>query len=89
MLKLGVHRALVVISTAEMAKECLGAGDKVFLNHPQTMFVELLAYNSAMFGLSLYGQYWREMRKITTMEFLSNYQIDMFKDVRSQRYDQP
>lgn len=70
MIKLGVHRALVV-STAETAKECLGANDKVFLNRPYTMFAEFLGYNSAMFGLAPYGQYWREIRKITTVELLS------------------
>ncbi|KMS96808.1 hypothetical protein BVRB_8g199900 [Beta vulgaris subsp. vulgaris] len=81
MIKLGVHRALVV-STAETAKECLGANDKVFLNRPYTMFAEFLGYNSAMFGLAPYGQYWREIRKITTVELLSNHQIEMFKDIR-------
>ncbi|XP_021728497.1 cytochrome P450 82C4-like isoform X1 [Chenopodium quinoa] len=82
MIKLGVQRALVV-STAEMAKECLGGtNDKVFLNRPQSIFVEHLAYNGAMLGFSQYGQYWREIRKITTIELLSNHRVEMFKNVR-------
>lgn len=82
MIKLGVRQALVV-STAEMAKECLGGiNDKVFLNRPQNIFVERMGYNSAMFGLSQYGQYWREIRKLTTIELLSNHRLEMFKSVR-------
>lgn len=46
MIKLGVHRA-VAVSTAEMAKECLGASDRVFLNRPHKIFVKLslIVYN--------------------------------------------
>ncbi|KAH9605208.1 hypothetical protein KSS87_018156 [Heliosperma pusillum] len=80
-IKLGVNKALVVSSSA-MAKECLGTNDRVFIDRPQTVFVQHLAYNSAMVGFSRYGPYWREMRKITTVELLSNHRLESFKDVR-------
>ncbi|KAF3618158.1 hypothetical protein T459_13115 [Capsicum annuum] len=35
-----------------------------------------------MFGIAPYGPYWREMRKIVTIEFLSARRIDMFSHVR-------
>lgn len=81
MIKLGVHRALVV-STAEMARECLGTNEKVFVNRPKNIFVEQMAYNSAMMAFSPYGQYWREMRKITASNLLSNHRIEMLKYAR-------
>ncbi|XP_048491294.1 cytochrome P450 CYP82D47-like [Beta vulgaris subsp. vulgaris] len=81
MIQLGVERA-VVVSSAEMARECLGAGDKVFLNRPQKIYVEHMAYNSAMLGFTPYGEYWRQIRKITTIELLSNHRVEMFKNVR-------
>ncbi|XP_010686309.2 cytochrome P450 CYP82D47-like [Beta vulgaris subsp. vulgaris] len=81
MIKLGKDRALVV-SSAEMAKQCLGAGDKVFLNRPHKIFVEHMAYNTALLGFSPYGEYWRELRKIITIELLSNHRVEMFKNVR-------
>lgn len=82
MIKLGANRALVV-STAQTAKECLaGNNDRVFLNRPKTIFVDHLAYDSAMLGFSQYGQYWREIRRITTLELLSNHRIEMFRNVR-------
>ena len=68
MIKLGVEKA-VVVSTSEMAKKCLaGDNDKVFLNRPKKIFVEHLAYKSALIGLSQYGEYWRQIRKIITVE---------------------
>ncbi|KAL9247545.1 hypothetical protein vseg_020967 [Gypsophila vaccaria] len=81
MIRLGFKRALVVSSPA-MAKECLGNGDRVFVGRPQTVFVEHLAFNSAMLGFSPYGPYWREIRKIVTVELLSNRRLEELKNVK-------
>ncbi|KAL9247550.1 hypothetical protein vseg_020971 [Gypsophila vaccaria] len=80
MIRLGVQPVLVV-SSHTMAKECLGV-DRVFVDRPQTVFVECMTYNSAMFGFSPYGPYWREMRKVSIVELLSNHRVEMFKHVR-------
>ncbi|KAL9247547.1 hypothetical protein vseg_020969 [Gypsophila vaccaria] len=81
MIRLGFKKALVVSSPA-VAKECLGNGDRVFVGRPQTVFVEHLAYNSAMVGFSPYGPYWRQIRKIVTVELLSSPRLEEFKDVK-------
>ncbi|KAK9757293.1 hypothetical protein RND81_01G154000 [Saponaria officinalis] len=80
MLNLGVNKALVV-STPELAKECLGSNDKVFVDRPRTIFVKHLGFNSAMMGFSPYGAYWREIRKISTVELLSNQRLEMLRHV--------
>ncbi|KAH7524022.1 hypothetical protein FEM48_Zijuj06G0074300 [Ziziphus jujuba var. spinosa] len=80
-IKLGAHRALVV-SSLEMAKECLTTNDKVFANRPKSLAAELMGYNFAMFGFSPYGPYWRQIRKIATLELLSNHRLEMLKNVR-------
>ncbi|KAL9247546.1 hypothetical protein vseg_020968 [Gypsophila vaccaria] len=80
MLNLGVNKVLVV-STPELAKECLGSNDKVFVDRPQTIFVEHLGFKSAMMGFSPYGAYWREIRKISTVELLSNQRLEMLRHV--------
>ncbi|XP_056685002.1 cytochrome P450 CYP82D47-like [Spinacia oleracea] len=80
MVKLGVHRVLVV-STSETAKECLGTNDKAFANRSHTIFMEHLGYNSLMLGFSPYGKYWREMRKMVVIELLSNHRLEMLKCV--------
>ncbi|KAK1554482.1 hypothetical protein Q3G72_012857 [Acer saccharum] len=79
--KMGVHQALVV-SNWEIAKECLTTNDKVFANRPKTIAMELLGYNSSMFGFSPYGPYWRQARKIATLELLSNHRLEKLKHVR-------
>ncbi|GAV79660.1 LOW QUALITY PROTEIN: p450 domain-containing protein, partial [Cephalotus follicularis] len=80
-IKLGVHRNLVV-SSWEMAKECLTINDKLFTNRPKTLAMEILGYNSSMLGFSPYGHYWRLVRKIVTFQLLSNHRLKMLKHVR-------
>ncbi|KAG5613211.1 hypothetical protein H5410_024492 [Solanum commersonii] len=43
---------------------------------------EIMGYKHAMFGLCSYGPYWRETRKIATVELLSNQRIEMLKHIR-------
>lgn len=80
-IKMGVYRALVV-SNWETAKECLTTHDKAFASRPKTMALELLTYNSSMFGFSPYGPYWRQVRKIVTVELLSTHQLEKLRNVR-------
>ncbi|KDP38433.1 hypothetical protein JCGZ_04358 [Jatropha curcas] len=80
-IKTGVHRSLVV-SSWELAKECFTTNDKAFANRPNFLAAELMGYNSAMFGFSPYGQYWRVIRKIATVELLSNHRLQSFRHVR-------
>ncbi|EXC07349.1 Cytochrome P450 82A3 [Morus notabilis] len=80
-IKMGVHRALVV-SSWEMAKECLTTNDKIFANRPKAAAPEHMTYNYAMFGFSPYGPYWRQVRKIATLELLSNHRLEMLSHVR-------
>ncbi|KAK2660429.1 hypothetical protein Ddye_006962 [Dipteronia dyeriana] len=79
--KMGVNRALVV-SNWEIAKECLTTNDKAFANRPKTVAMEHLGYNFSMIGFSPYGPYWRQVRKITTLELLTNQRLEKFKHVR-------
>ncbi|KAJ8747840.1 hypothetical protein K2173_012956 [Erythroxylum novogranatense] len=80
-IKLGVHRTLIV-SNWEMAKECVTVNDRAFASRPQTLAMEVLGNNYSMLGFSPYGSYWRQMRKIVTVELLSNHRLEMLKHVR-------
>ncbi|KAL4289557.1 hypothetical protein GQ457_14G004940 [Hibiscus cannabinus] len=80
-IKLGVHRALVV-SSSEVAKECLTINDKAFATRPKLLSTEIMAYNYAMIGLAPYGPYWRQVRKFTTVELLSNHRLGSLKHVQ-------
>ncbi|KRH07449.1 hypothetical protein GLYMA_16G089900v4 [Glycine max] len=80
-LKLGCHPTLVV-NSREIAKECLTTNDKVFASRPITSAGKILGYNNAVFGFSPYGKYWREIRKMATLEILSSYKLEKLKHVR-------
>ncbi|KAL6216082.1 hypothetical protein ACLB2K_009309 [Fragaria x ananassa] len=80
-IKLGVYRSLIV-SSWDMAKECLTTNDRVFANRPKLLVSEVMGYNYAMFGFSPYGPYWRQMRKVATLELLSNHRLESLNHVR-------
>ncbi|XP_048139196.1 cytochrome P450 CYP82D47-like [Rhodamnia argentea] len=80
-IRLGCHRAIVV-SSWEVAKECFTVHDKAFADRPLITATRLMGYNGAMFGFTPYGEYWREMRKIGTIELLSNHRLDSLKHIR-------
>lgn len=80
-IKMGVHRTAIV-SSWELAKECLTTNDKVFANRPKMLMSEILGYNYAMVGFSPYGHYWRQIRKIATLELLSTHRLKTFRHIR-------
>lgn len=87
MLRLGVNKALVV-SSWEAAKECFTTNDKALASRPKLAAAEYLGYDYAMFGFSPYGPYWRELRKIATLEILSNQRLEFLKHVRATEIDE-
>ncbi|OMO84153.1 Cytochrome P450 [Corchorus olitorius] len=80
-IRLGSHSVLVVNSW-DMARECFTVHDKVFSTRPGIAASKLLGYDFAMFGFAPYGPYWREIRKIATIELLSTHRIDLLKHIR-------
>ncbi|KAK8552497.1 hypothetical protein V6N12_041089 [Hibiscus sabdariffa] len=79
--RLGVHPTLIV-SNSQVAKECFTTNDKAFASRPRSLAGEILGFNFAMFGFSPYGPYWRHVRKIATLEILSNHRLEKLKHVR-------
>ena len=79
-LKLGQHRALVV-SSWELVKECFTTNDRLFANRPSIAVGKYMGYDNAAFALSPYGQYWREVRKMATLQLLSTHRVESLKHV--------
>ncbi|XP_031390115.1 cytochrome P450 82A3-like [Punica granatum] len=50
-----------------VAKECLTTNDPALATRPKSVSSEVMTYNYAMIGFSLYGPYWRQVRKIVTL----------------------
>ncbi|KAF4370298.1 hypothetical protein G4B88_012982 [Cannabis sativa] len=80
-LRLGQYRALV-LSNWELVKESLTKNDRLFANRPNIAIGKYVLYNSAAFAVSSYGQYWRELRKLATLQLLSIHRIELLQHVR-------
>ncbi|XP_040997515.1 xanthotoxin 5-hydroxylase CYP82C4-like [Juglans microcarpa x Juglans regia] len=85
-IRLGSRRAFVV-SSWEVAKECFTINDKALASRPTTVAAKHMGYNYAVFGFAPYSPFWREMRKIATLELLSNRRLEMLKHVRASEVD--
>ncbi|XP_042489272.1 cytochrome P450 CYP82H23-like [Macadamia integrifolia] len=85
-LRLGVHRVLL-ISGREVIKECFTTQDKVLASRPLVAAGKYLGYNYAVFGFAPLGPYWREIKKISSLELLSKTRLDMLKHVRTNEVD--
>ncbi|KAK9164025.1 hypothetical protein Syun_004927 [Stephania yunnanensis] len=86
MIRLGMRRA-VVVSNYEVAKECFTINDRILATRPRTTASKLMGYNYAVVGISPYGPYWREARKIATLELLSNHRLELLEHIRISEID--
>ncbi|KAI3881701.1 hypothetical protein MKX03_016721 [Papaver bracteatum] len=80
MVRFGMHPTLVV-SSWEMSKECFTTNDKFLASRPPSASAKYLAYDHAMFGFSVYGPYWRETRKISTLQLLTHKRLESLKHI--------
>ncbi|KAK2989565.1 hypothetical protein RJ640_018327 [Escallonia rubra] len=72
----------VVVSSSRVAKEVLKVHDHAFSNRPELLAVKILMYNCIDLAFSPYGEYWRQMRKICTLELLSAKKVKSFSSIR-------
>ncbi|XP_022935743.1 cytochrome P450 CYP82D47-like [Cucurbita moschata] len=80
-LRLGMNTALVV-SSWEIARECFTTNDSIFASRSKAVASELLGYNYTVLSLSPYGPYWRHVRKIATLELLTNHRLHQLQHIR-------
>ncbi|KAF8014660.1 hypothetical protein BT93_H0461 [Corymbia citriodora subsp. variegata] len=85
-IRLGVHPA-TVISSREAVRECFTTHDKALASRPKSKAGIHLGYGYAGFGFVEYGDFWREMRKITMLELLSSRRLDNLKHVQASEID--
>ncbi|KAI3759022.1 hypothetical protein L6452_06595 [Arctium lappa] len=80
-IRLGIYRVLVV-NNWKIAKEIFTTHDAIVSSRPNFTAAEILGYNYAMFGVAPYGPYWREMRKMSSVELLSSGRLEQYKHIR-------
>ncbi|KAF7803856.1 cytochrome P450 71D8-like [Senna tora] len=72
----------VVASCPDTAKQIMKTHDLAFAHRPHLLSAEILAYGSMDIAFAPYGEYWRQMKKICTLELLSAKRVQSFSYIR-------
>ncbi|KDP23156.1 hypothetical protein JCGZ_00355 [Jatropha curcas] len=82
-LKLG-QVSTIVIGSPEAAKEMMKANDVCFADRPCYQSAEIVTYNFLDIAYSPYEDYWRQLRKICTVELLSAKRVQSFRSIKEE-----
>ncbi|CAL5187841.1 unnamed protein product [Lathyrus oleraceus] len=80
-LKFG-SQLVAVVSSASLAEECFTKNDIIFANRLKTLRTKYLGFNSTNVITTSYGDHWRNLRRISSIEILSNHRLNSFSDIR-------
>ncbi|CAN8290294.1 unnamed protein product [Cochlearia groenlandica] len=80
-LRLG-NRLVYVVSSHAVAQECFTVNDVVLANRPKLIMAKHLSYNSTVMIVAPYGDHWRNLRRIASVEIFSSHRINSFMSIR-------
>ncbi|KAG6650861.1 hypothetical protein CIPAW_06G072100 [Carya illinoinensis] len=83
LLKFGA-KPIVVISSAETAKEVLKVRDLDCCSRPLLANAGKLTYNYQDIVFAPYGEYWREIRKVCVLELFSAARVQSYRSIREE-----
>ncbi|XP_012831740.1 PREDICTED: cytochrome P450 81E8-like [Erythranthe guttata] len=82
-LQLG-SRPVLLISSPSLAEECLTKkNDIIFANRPNLLNGRYFGYNYTSLSWAPYGDHWRNLRRISSLELLSSQRIQMLSYIRA------
>ncbi|NP_001351717.1 isoflavone 3'-hydroxylase-like [Cicer arietinum] len=76
-------RLVVVVSSPSLVNECFTKNDIILANRPQFLTGKYIFNNYTTLGSASYGDHWRNLRRITTIDVLSNNRLNSFLGVRT------
>ncbi|XP_058757789.1 cytochrome P450 CYP736A12-like [Vicia villosa] len=77
----------VIVSSSSAAEQFLKANDLAFASRPKLEATHYLSYGSKGLVFAEYGAYWRNMRKICTLQLLSVSKVDSFASLRKREME--
>ncbi|KAF8407789.1 hypothetical protein HHK36_006925 [Tetracentron sinense] len=76
-------RPVLLVSSPAAAEECFTKNDIIFANRPRFLVGKLLGYNYSNLVWASYGDHWRNLRRITSLEILSSTRLQTFSGIRA------
>ncbi|KAK7247480.1 hypothetical protein RIF29_42363 [Crotalaria pallida] len=74
----------IVVSSPQAAELFLKTHDLVFAGRPPVQAAKYIAWEQRNLSFGEYGSYWRNMRKMCTLELLSHAKINSFRSMRQE-----
>ncbi|XP_062102607.1 cytochrome P450 81Q32-like [Humulus lupulus] len=75
-------RRVVVVSSPAAVEECFTKNDIGLANRPPLIMGKHMGYNYTTIADSPYGNHWRNLRRIGTVEIFSSTRLNLFLDIR-------
>ncbi|KAL3820173.1 hypothetical protein ACJIZ3_006078 [Penstemon smallii] len=76
----------IVVSSPETAKQVMKTHDLVFASRPSLLTPEIICYGNTAIAFTPYGAYWRQLRKLCTLELLSTKRVNTFRPIREEEF---
>ncbi|KAG4982580.1 hypothetical protein JHK82_027432 [Glycine max] len=74
----------VLVSSPEMARQCLKTHETCFLNRPKRTNLDYITYGSSDFVLAPYGPYWSFMKRLCMTELLGGRMLHQHLPIREE-----
>ncbi|KGN63284.1 cytochrome P450 81Q32 [Cucumis sativus] len=82
-LKFG-SRLVLLVSSPSAVQECFTKNDIILANRPSLNSGKYLSYNNTTMAVSPYGEHWRNLRRICTLEIFSTTRLNSFSRIREE-----
>ncbi|KAL8131105.1 cytochrome P450 81Q32-like [Apium graveolens] len=75
-------RRVLFVSSAAAAEECLTKNDIIFANRPNLIFGKYIGNDFTSIVWSGYGDHWRNLRKLCSLEILAPHRLQKLSSIR-------
>lgn len=75
---------VVTVSSPKIVEECFTKNDIILANRPETVISQYVAYNHTTMLTSSYGEHWRNLRRIGSLEIFSSKRLNILAESRKE-----